>query len=241
MKLKESSLVPLYRQVFDAIKSRIEGGAYQQGDKIPSEAELSSEFSVSRVTVRHAIEELVKEGYLQPRQGKGTFVMQHADASKMRLRCMSKDRLCDIESADMAMSKRLADRRMVKASEKDQAFLASGDSVACVTIVHEKDQVPLVAEQTLLPYDTFSFVLDEAAFDTSVLSLVEKRSGLNPASCSEHALEIVPANNELAITLDIDLGDAVLCERACVIDQYGKPFCIVKRFFSGFQCLIELS
>ena len=63
MKLNENSMTPLYRQVLEDIKAGIVSGQYEPGHKIPSEAELSEMYNVSRVTVRRAIEELVGEVY----------------------------------------------------------------------------------------------------------------------------------------------------------------------------------
>ena len=68
------SSAPLYQQVFDLLKSDIEQGAYPVDSQIPTELELSKMYGVGRVTVRRAIEELVGEGYLTKRQGRGTFV-----------------------------------------------------------------------------------------------------------------------------------------------------------------------
>ena len=66
--------IPLYQQVIDIIKNEINSGAYKAGARIPNEFELAESYKVGRVTVRRAIEELVQQGYLTKRQGKGTFV-----------------------------------------------------------------------------------------------------------------------------------------------------------------------
>ena len=66
--------VPLYQQVKEDIKAAIEQGKYKPKEKIPTEPELSAEYSVSRITVRRAVEELCSEGYLVKMQGRGTFV-----------------------------------------------------------------------------------------------------------------------------------------------------------------------
>jgi GntR family transcriptional regulator len=66
--------LPLYQQVKEDIKAAIENGRYKPQEKIPAEPELSAEYSVSRITVRRAIEELCSEGYLVKMQGRGTFV-----------------------------------------------------------------------------------------------------------------------------------------------------------------------
>lgn len=72
--LDGGSSAPLYQQVLDLLKSDIEQGTYPVDSQIPTELELSKMYGVGRVTVRRAIEELVGEGYLTKRQGRGTFV-----------------------------------------------------------------------------------------------------------------------------------------------------------------------
>ncbi len=65
---------PLYRQLQQDIKSRILAGIYREGDLLPSEYKLQKLHSVTRSTVRHALNELVREGYIWKRQGKGSIV-----------------------------------------------------------------------------------------------------------------------------------------------------------------------
>lgn len=68
------SRVPLYLQVASALRQRIEKGDWRPGDKIATLEELEKEYEVARVTVRQAVDVLQKEGLVQRRQGKGTFV-----------------------------------------------------------------------------------------------------------------------------------------------------------------------
>ncbi|GAA0356729.1 arabinose utilization transcriptional regulator AraR [Alkalibacterium iburiense] len=65
---------PKYITIKNIIQEKIIKGDYIVGSKIPSEAELRSQFNVSRQTVRLAISKLVNEGYVVKRQGSGTYV-----------------------------------------------------------------------------------------------------------------------------------------------------------------------
>jgi GntR family transcriptional regulator len=60
--------------IVDELRARILDGTYAPGDRIPTEAELSRTFTVSRATVRTAIRELDVLGLVWTRQGAGTFV-----------------------------------------------------------------------------------------------------------------------------------------------------------------------
>lgn len=70
---KNMSHLPLYMQIKEALKKDILGGYYAPYQKMPSESELMSKFSVSRITVRQALRDLHLEGLIFTSQGKGTF------------------------------------------------------------------------------------------------------------------------------------------------------------------------
>ncbi|WP_020007197.1 GntR family transcriptional regulator [Salinicoccus albus] len=72
MVLDYTNSIPLYIQLKEELEQRIYKGVYT--GKIPSEREFMDEYYVSRSTVRQAIEELVKEGTLNKKPGRGTFV-----------------------------------------------------------------------------------------------------------------------------------------------------------------------
>lgn len=72
MVLNYNNSIPLYIQLKSRLEQHIIDGFYQ--DRIPSEREIMDEFYVSRSTVRQAIGELVSEGVLERRPGRGTFV-----------------------------------------------------------------------------------------------------------------------------------------------------------------------
>ncbi|QKY70409.1 GntR family transcriptional regulator [Lentibacillus sp. CBA3610] len=72
MVLDYTNSIPLYIQLKEKIEERILKGFYT--GKIPSEREFMDEYYVSRSTVRQAIDALTREGTLEKKPGKGTFV-----------------------------------------------------------------------------------------------------------------------------------------------------------------------
>lgn len=80
-KLKErvidrKNALPLYVQLKEIIKSKIDQKEWEEGDPIPTEMELIDKYQVSRTTVRQALSDLVMEGALYKMQGRGTFVAE---------------------------------------------------------------------------------------------------------------------------------------------------------------------
>jgi len=66
--------IPIYLQVKGFILEKVKSGEFQSGFKIPTERELSTQLGISRNTVSAAYKELLLEGVLEARQGRGTFV-----------------------------------------------------------------------------------------------------------------------------------------------------------------------
>ena len=77
--------IPIYYQVTLDLRNRIQRQEWQNGDRIPSEAELAKEYGVSRVTMRQALAELVKDGLLIRHRGARYFCQESASATSSRL------------------------------------------------------------------------------------------------------------------------------------------------------------
>jgi GntR family transcriptional regulator len=75
--LDRDSATALYMQIAELLRAAIDAGTFAADSKLPAENELTRRFDVSRVTVRQAIAQLVADGYVISRQGKGTFVSRN--------------------------------------------------------------------------------------------------------------------------------------------------------------------
>jgi GntR family transcriptional regulator len=89
--LDESSSLPLYQQLQRKLRQAIEGRVLGPDDALPPERDLAEELGVSRITVRKALEGLVKEGLLVRRQGAGTFVGNRVEKNFSKLTSFSED------------------------------------------------------------------------------------------------------------------------------------------------------
>jgi GntR family transcriptional regulator len=73
-RLDRNSPIPLYFQLQELLKQEIDGGAMQPGDLLPSEAEITRRYHVSRTVIRKALDILEQEGRVYRVKGKGTIV-----------------------------------------------------------------------------------------------------------------------------------------------------------------------
>ncbi|WP_251551246.1 GntR family transcriptional regulator [Neobacillus muris] len=82
MKTARNRNQPLYKQIADYIRQKVDEGEWPVGYQVPTEIRLCEQFNVSRITVVKALERLVEEGLLVREQGKGTFVALPALATE---------------------------------------------------------------------------------------------------------------------------------------------------------------
>ncbi|MFJ9462255.1 GntR family transcriptional regulator [Viridibacillus arvi] len=72
--MDKNSKVPLYLQLMEVLIKKIEGKEYVENEQLPSERELCEIYKLSRITVRQALQDLEREGYIYKLHGVGTFV-----------------------------------------------------------------------------------------------------------------------------------------------------------------------
>ncbi|MBT2215987.1 UTRA domain-containing protein [Virgibacillus dakarensis] len=142
---------------------KIEAQQYTEHEKLPSERELCAIYDLSRITVRQALQELEREGYIYKLHGKGTFVAPKSynqDLVKLysfteEMRQMGKRPTTQVLSfQEMAVDERLAGKM----------GLAPLDEVYQVVRLRLADNEPLMYETSYLPKKTFPN-LTEAEFN----------------------------------------------------------------------------
>jgi GntR family transcriptional regulator len=89
--LDPAANLPLYQQLQRAIREAIEKRVLGPDDALPAERQIAAELSVSRITVRKAIDGLVEEGLLVRRQGSGNFVAARIEKNFAKLTSFSED------------------------------------------------------------------------------------------------------------------------------------------------------
>lgn len=72
--LNHSSMVPIYEQLMEQIKSEIIQSTLAEGEGLPSVRKLAGELRISALTVKKAYDKLEEEGFVTTVHGKGTFV-----------------------------------------------------------------------------------------------------------------------------------------------------------------------
>ena len=136
---------PLYRKVKTHILSRIQSGAWKAGARVPSENEITAQFSISRMTANRALRELADEGYLARVPGVGTFVReQQARGSLMELRNIA-DEIAGRGAAHRVRV--IAQLRVTASAALAEAFECDeGEPLFHVRLVHAENRLPVQLE-----------------------------------------------------------------------------------------------
>ena len=144
--LKESSQsgAPLYLQLRKSIEDAVNRGLIGPGDALPSERDIASKADISRVTVRKAVQDLVKGGILVQRHGSGTFVaprMERVEQSLSRLTSFTED----MARRGMAVRSAWLDRGLYAPSPDEMMVLglSSSELVARVARLRIANDTPL--------------------------------------------------------------------------------------------------
>lgn len=139
---------PLHRQLRDLMMARIEAGEWSPGTYLPSETRLADDYGVAVGTLRKALLDLVAEGVVQRRQGKGTVVASH-DSDQVLFRFFNLRR--SDGSWLRPESRVLSRERRACAPEEAAALgLGAGAEAICITRVRDGDGAPIVYERIVL-------------------------------------------------------------------------------------------
>jgi len=115
-----AAAVPLYYQLAGILREHIVSGKYLAGDRLPTEEALSKDYDVSRITIRQALGDLEKEGFIKREAGRGTFV---ADRRTFSNTFRMEGSLEDLISMGLSTSVKVLTLATIKASASEADFL----------------------------------------------------------------------------------------------------------------------
>ncbi|MCM3196499.1 GntR family transcriptional regulator [Priestia megaterium] len=158
--INKNSSIPLYYQIKESIKRRIESKEWVVGSTIPSEKELCELFSVSRLTVRQSIQELVDEGYLSKQRGRGTFILEKKIEQKL-LTTTSFTSLIE-EQGKVPRNETLSIEKISPPKTVQRVlYLSEHSEVLCIKRIRFADDTPLAVETVFLPTEYKGHIIDK--------------------------------------------------------------------------------
>jgi GntR family transcriptional regulator len=208
--LRQSSQggAPLYLQLRKSIEDAVNRGLIGPGDALPSERDIASKADMSRVTVRKAVQDLVKGGILVQRHGSGTFVaprMERVEQSLSRLTSFTED----MARRGMNVRSQWLDRGLYQPSPEEMMVLglSADELVARVARLRIANDTPLAIERASL---SAGILPDPAAIGSSLYAALEatgnrpvravqRISAVTLGEAEARLLEVAPASASLRI------------------------------------------
>ena len=95
--INHSSMVPIYEQIVDVVKTQIRKGELKEDENLPSVRMLAKELKISALTVKKAYDALEEEGFAITIHGKGTYIT--AANTELLLKEQKKEIEADLEKA----------------------------------------------------------------------------------------------------------------------------------------------
>jgi len=210
------------------------------GDAIPSERQLSTNLGVSRLTVRAALDELVREGYLVRRRGSGTFVSEPKIAQELTMTSFSED----MRRLGMRPSSRTLDLRISPAGARLGRFLnvSPSEPVVVAKRLRLADEESMAIETLHVP-EKLVLGLKARELEThSFYDLLRERYAITIASGVQR-IEPTVTNEEESEALHVPLhSPAFLFERTSRAAD-GRIVEFVRSIYRGDRYVIvsELS
>ena len=215
-----SSKLPKYEVVKQYILKQIESGIYQPHQIIESESELAENLSVSRITVRRGIEELVNQKILSKKKGIGTFVnpIPKFFGFKAGIGFSS-----EVKSMGMEPSTKLLKLEKIKADEKlakDMRVLV-GDELWLVERIRYANEVPISYEleyfdATLIPELTVDIC------ENSIYGYL-KTKGIE-YEFVDQKISAVISDEMTSNYLNINIASPLIDTKIIACLENGKPF-----------------
>lgn len=223
--------VPLYLQLEQILKSRVLKGEFLPGDKIPTEKQLCETYQVSTITVRQAILNLVKEGLLFRKQGKGTFI---SNVNRKNLKTIQfagnidgfiKNGLKLSKIEVLSIEKKVPPYKISRALE-----IPDGEDVFEIIRRRDADEVPIAYLKSYLPVAIGEKIKKKDLKIYSMLQVLRDKLKI-PLSTGTHNIEAVAADYDVADVLSLEMFSPVLYAELHMFTKEKKPVEFTQAFF----------
>ena len=216
-----------YHQIYLVLREQLQEGRFAQG--MPAEIELARQFGVGRVTVRHAMEQLVSEGLIVRVAGRGTFptasakgaasVTERVQPQPTRLAGLMEN----IVSASRATTSTVLDWRVVQANEQVAEVLQVPVGTALRRAVRRRSsrEGPLSYIVTYMPEDLLAGKTRKDLTDKPMLQLLEE-AGIELGR-AQQTISARQADAVVAKELGVAIATALLSVRRLVFDANDRP------------------
>lgn len=230
--------VPRYMQIINYYSGLIESGKLRKDDQMPTEESICSQFNVSRITVRQALNGLAQSGYIYKIQGKGSFVSsKKADMQLNHLIGFSDE----MRNQGMEPSTRLLDLSVLAPSDKMAQALHIDKSQKIYSIVRLRcaDGIRMAIERVYMPFYRFAG-LGNQDLTQSLYRLLSENYGCEPSKAVQ-SIRAGAADSKDAAILEVKAGSPVLIITRTTYSVDDLPFEYVESTYRGDKYVFNVT
>lgn len=225
----DNTQIPLHYQIADYLEDMLKRGDLSHEKQVPPEEELAAMFGVSRTTIRHSLDHLLKKGLLTRKQGRGTFWTE--DAKLLR-----QEKLTGVNKQIFNISEKTTVRVLSKSSEAgtDEVCTFLGVPVNSTLTIFKRIRSagggPMSYTINYLPEKFGRLIEKKHLQQMTMLETLESVVKIELGTI-EHEVEITRASAEISKLLDIRVLEPVLTIKTSVFDKERNPVEIVWTYF----------
>jgi GntR family transcriptional regulator len=216
--IQRDSPIPIYRQLSSAILKAIQEGQLQPNQQLPSENEFSRQYGIVPMTVRQAMNELVRGGYIYRVRGRGTYVApRFLEHSLERMLSFSED----MRARNLLPGSKILRFERVTPPSSIQHALRLGENE---TVIHVR-RLRLANEQPVGVHNAWIARLEFSQAELEAVGSLYQLMARKEVFLSEgdDLIEAVEADAELSKLLNVHSGAALLRVTRTARDQAGRP------------------
>jgi GntR family transcriptional regulator len=207
--INHDSIIPLYQQITESIMQDIHSGKFSANNRLPTEDEMSQHYGVSRITVRRAINDLVEQGHVVKKQGKGTFLRAPSMQKDLKTAALSFTEIC--EANGKTASAKVLEAALVEPTDADvlsELSLQKGQQAVRILRLRLADGKPLVIEDNHFPPE-YAYLLEVDLEHNSLYQYLREQSNIN-IEAGKLTLHIVRADTKSARLLEVPRNTPLL-------------------------------
>jgi len=207
----------LYQKLAEELKKQIDNGVLKENEKLLSEIELSKKYSVSRITVRKAMEILVDGGYVTKHQGIGTFVASRK-LNRINGRGMGFTDVCECDGKVASSDLLSVEWMSATVTLSQHLCVEEGERIIRIRRVRNCDGVPVMIEINHFS-SRFSYLLEQN-LTQSIYSILRSHGDIPKHGTK--TVEVGYATSEEAEYLKMTKGGVLLILKDTVLDDGGQ-------------------
>ena len=235
--LDRSGSTPLYIQLANVLRDKIERGEWQPDQKIPSENELNRMYGISRMTARQVLAQLVNEELLFRVQGKGTFVAHRKIGTRSPAYMGIREQL---EQLGYATTTRVLSSDVVAADTKvaEHLKISPEDKVYRLRRVRMVENEPISLHTSFVPQKLAPRLAADDLVNRQLCVILEEEYDLRMSSVEESLESTLPSADEAKL-LKIRRTTPLLLLRQEISDGRGQRFEYSRILFRGDKIRLE--